>query len=319
MTADETNIHRYLDDAFAEFPRTPENQDLKEEIRGNLAARVSELEDAGAKPAAAAATAIRELGDIRSLVESVGAVDPGASAPSSGASRTASADASQAAVRLQSLNRVKADPAWVVRTVLLSLLLATGVAFLTVGAILGAHGTADTWLVLGMPTEAGLSAAFLGLIVGDSLARETSQHYRMPSGRAAGFGLASFAGLAGLGLVATWLANPQVWFLIVGCVLALAALMAFIALGVTQTNRAKPWVKELNRLYAIDNAFESDPASAARFGLYTVVIWVVAIAAFIVLSITVGFAWSWLALAAALVIFFLVLARMLFPAGGNKK
>jgi len=52
--------------------------------------------------------------------------------------------------------------------------------------------------------------------------------------------------------------------------------------------------------------------AAARFGLYTVIIWIIAIALFVVLSIAVGFAWSWLALVAGLVTFFLVLTRMLF-------
>ena len=37
---DNPNIHRYLDEAFAGIAMTPEIQDLKEEIRGNLAARV---------------------------------------------------------------------------------------------------------------------------------------------------------------------------------------------------------------------------------------------------------------------------------------
>ena len=38
------NIHRYLDEAFADIPRTPETADLKEEIRGNLQARVASAE-----------------------------------------------------------------------------------------------------------------------------------------------------------------------------------------------------------------------------------------------------------------------------------
>ncbi len=304
MTSDATNIHRYLDDTFAELPRTPENQDLKEELRGNLSSRAAELEASGMQPEAAAAKAIKELGDIRELVDET----PG---DTSAAGRAASAQ------RLIQLNRVKPDPAYVVRAVLLSLLLAVGVALITVGAVLGARGVADTWLVLGMPAEAVLSGAFLGLVVGDALNRETSQHYRMPPRRAFGFGVSAFVALTGLGFVATWLANPQLWFLILGCALAFAALMSFIALGVTQTNRMKPWVKDLNKLYAIGDRFSEDPASAARFGLYTVIIWVVAVAVFIVLSITVGFAWSWLALVAALVLFFIVLTRMLFPATKN--
>jgi hypothetical protein len=306
MTTDTTNIHRYLDDTFAELPRTPENQDLKEELRGNLSARAAELEASGLGPEAAAAKAIKELGDIRDLVDEA----PETVSP---------ANKIDAAQRLIQLNRVKPDPAYVVRTVLLSLLLAVGVASLTFGAILGAQGIADTWLVLWMPTEAFLGGAFLALIVGDGLGRETSQHYRMPSRRAFGFGASAFAAFAGLGLIATWLANPQLRFLITGCALAFAALMAFIALGVTQTNRMKPWVKDLNKLYSIGDRFSEDPASAARFGLYTVIIWVVGIAVFIVLSVTIGFAWSWLALVAALVLFFLVLTRMLFPANAPKK
>ncbi|HEX4442802.1 MAG TPA: permease prefix domain 1-containing protein [Galbitalea sp.] len=301
----ETNLDRYLDDAFAQFPRTPENTDLKDEIRGNLASRVAELVAEGAKPDAAAATAIKELGDIRKLVTSV---DPD----------PATTNKTATAARLMQLNRVKVSAGYVVRTVLLALLLAAAVAIVTTGSILGAMGIAPAWIVSALPIESILAGAFLGLIVGDALAHETSQHVAMPGRRALGFAAAAFAGLTGLGLVASWLANPLVWLLIVGCVLALAAIMAFVALGVTQTNRSKPWVKELNAVYAIDDRFSQDPAAAARFGLYTVVIWIVAIAAFIVLSITVGFVWSWLALLAGIVVFFLVLARMLFPAKNDR-
>jgi MFS family permease len=295
------NIHRYLDEAFADIPRTPETADLKEEIRGNLQARVTELEANGTKPESAAAKAIRELGDIHDLVDSIGENEPAGSP-------------GDTAARLMALNRVKVRAAYVVRTVLLALLLAGGVTIVTVGSILGGLGIAPAWLVYALPVESVLSGAFLGLIVGDALDHETSQHYPMPPRRAFGFGLASFAGLTGLGFVAIWFANPLLWLLLTGCVLALASLIAFIALGVTQTNRMKPWVKQLNSTYLIEDRFSQDPASAARFGLYTVVIWVLAFAGFVVLSIVVGFVWSWLALLAGLAIFFLVLARMLFPA-----
>jgi hypothetical protein len=300
------NIHRYLDEAFADIPRTPETADLKEEIRGNLQARVHELEATGTTPSAAATKAIKELGDIHELVDSIGEDKP-------------SGSPGETAARLIALNRVKLNSYYVVRTVLLSLLLAGGVTIVTVGSILGALAIAPAWIVYALPVEAVLSGAFLGVIVGDGLDRETSQHYPMQPRRAFGFGIASFTGLTGLGLVATWFANPLLWFLLAGCALALGSLMAFIALGVTQTNRMKPWVKELNSTYAIGDRFSQDPASAARFGLYTVVIWIVAFGAFVVLSIVVGFVWSWLALLAGLVVFFLVLARMLFPADSNTK
>ena len=289
------NIHRYLDEAFADIQRTPESADLKEEIRGNLPARVTELESTGTSPAAAAAKAIDD-GDGKSASNSA-----------------------ETAVKLIALNRVKSSPVYVVRTVLLSLLLAGGVTIVAVGSILGGLGIAPAWLVYALPVEAVLSGAFLGVIVGDALSHETSHHYPVQPQRAFGFGLAAFAGLTGLGFVGGWFANPVLWMLLTGCVLALASIIAFVALGVTQTNRQKPWVKDLNRAYAVEDRFSQDPAAAARFGLCTVVIWVLAFAAFIAVSIAIGFAWSWLALLAGLAVFFLVLARMLFGVDIPKK
>jgi uncharacterized membrane protein YkgB len=62
----------------------------------------------------------------------------------------------------------------------------------------------------------------------------------------------------------------------------------------------------------IGDRFANDPAAAARFGIYTVIIWIVAFAAFAVLTVAIGWAWSWLALVGGLVVFFMTLARMLF-------
>ncbi len=57
--------------------------------------------------------------------------------------------------------------------------------------------------------------------------------------------------------------------------------------------------------------------AAARFGIYTVAIWTVAIAAFIVLTIKLRIVVSWLALVAGFAVFMLVLATMLFMPGSN--
>src|ERR1700712_2650101 len=179
MSTPET-IHRYLDRAFADVPRTPETADLKEEIRGNLQARVAELEANGAKPDAAATTAIKELGDIHALVESMG------DEPASGPGETAA--------KLIALNRVRMSPAYILRTVFLSLLLAGGVTIVAIGSILGGLGLAPAWIVYALPVESVLSGLFLGVIVADALGRETSHHYPTAQGRALGFGLASFAG-----------------------------------------------------------------------------------------------------------------------------
>ena len=53
-----TDIHRLLDGAFAGIEMTPDAQDLKEEIRANLVARVDELESSGVPSSDAAARAL---------------------------------------------------------------------------------------------------------------------------------------------------------------------------------------------------------------------------------------------------------------------
>jgi hypothetical protein len=299
---DSTNIHRYLDEVFADVPRSPESSDLKEELRGNLQSRVNELEAAGTTPETAAVKAIRELGPIRDILRELGESEPAATP-------------SQTAVRLMALNRVKPSPFYVVRTVVLALLLTAG----TTVVALGATHVLDL-SIASLAIIAILSGAIVGVITVDALVHETSQHYPMPGGRAVGFGAAALAGFVGLAFVGLFLGNVQeLWLLVTGCVLAFASLVAFISLGVTQTNRMKPWVKDMQKAFAIEDRFSTDPAAAARFGIYTVVIWVIAIGVFIGLTIVVGFAWSWIALVVGLAVFMLVLARMLFPAGAPKK
>ncbi|HEY1531376.1 MAG TPA: permease prefix domain 1-containing protein [Galbitalea sp.] len=300
------NIDRYLDEAFADIPRTPETADLKEEIRGNLQSRVSELEADGTKPEAAAAKAITELGDIHALVDSIDVGEP-ATRPG------------DTAARLIALNKVKTDPGYVVRTVIFSLVLAVMLAGVIVTAAFGS-GTTGT---LPNGTEwfaVGLSALLVAILVVDALRQETSQHFRMPLRRALGYSGAALLGVAGLDVIGLSIGGrePEEAFA-GGVTAAVLSLIAFIWLGVTQTNRRKPWVKELNSTYEIEDRFSNDPAAAARFGIYTVVIWIVGIGLFVLLSIVVGFTWSWLALLGALVVFFLVLARMLFGFDQAKK
>lgn len=283
-----TNIHRYLDDAFAGIEVTPDIQDLKEELRGSLSARADELQAGGMDAPTAAATAVRELGDIQELVASL---DDGSPAGDSTA-------------ELVQRNAVKPKPGFVVRAVVLALLLSAAAVVVLLVAL---HVIDLAWWVA--PAVFG---AAVGALVVDTLRQETSQHYPVRTGRAVGFGAAALGMGLGLGLVGAFVGVPEPGILIAGIALVLVAAIAFTWLGVTQTNRTKPWALELQRAYAAEDRFAQDPAAAARFGLYTVVIWVLGFALFGVLSFTVGFAWSWLAIVGALVVFFLVLARMLF-------
>jgi len=296
MNADHSDIHRLLDEAFTGVAMTPELQDLKEELRGNLAARSAELQAKGMDAPKAARTAVAELGDIPQLIASVGGdagtpLSPGA-----------------AAAEAARLHRVRPKSGFVVRASVLSVaILAT--AFHVVLDLVQQRSTstldAQLWAV-------GF-AVLIAALVTDSLHQETAQHYPMPVPRSIRWGAASGFLAAGVayGSFFFWHGAPLA-LLAAAIILTLAAVMAMIALGVTQTNRLKPWVLAQNRQYEIDDRFSKDPIAAARFGLYTVIIWIVAIALFVVLSIAVGFIWSWLALVAGLVGFFLVLSRMLF-------
>ncbi|HEX5857269.1 MAG TPA: hypothetical protein VFY91_04095, partial [Microbacterium sp.] len=58
--------------------------------------------------------------------------------------------------------------------------------------------------------------------------------------------------------------------------------------------------------------FERDPELAARFGIYSMVIWLTAIAVAVVLYFTVGWVWIPLAFVGAFVVMMITLARMLF-------
>jgi hypothetical protein len=311
MSALNSDIHRYLDDVFSGAAITPDLQDLKEELRGSLMARVADLQASGATPAVAAAAAIDELGDVRELiaeVETEVSGGPGTAARASGGARASGSIGYQNLIAELRRNRVRPRPAYVLRTVLLSLVLAAAVTAVTLCS-LG---------VLAWPAPLAIAIAIIagaipvGVIVGDGVRQETTQNYPLPVSRAVRFGLASGVGLTALALIGLYPHDlGDVWLLIAGLPLAIVSVLLFVWLGVTQTNRKKQWVVAHSDW--ADDRFSQDPAAAARFGIYTAIIWVVAFAVFIVLSFTIGFAWSWIALLAGFALFFFVLARMLFP------
>jgi hypothetical protein len=288
-----TTIHRLLDEAFAGIEPTPDVLDLKEEIRANLEARAAELEASGTASDAAAQRAVRELGDIRELVSEL---------PAAGSGSPWGPPPTEV---------VRPKPAYVARVVLASAIAAVALLMVALGAldVLPLPGG----LLVGM---VGLAAGAIGWIVGDSLAQETTTNHPMPERRAGGYYLATSLTVIGLGLATLVFAEEvPVWSTIFAGLGFVGGIALFAYLGATQTNRHKAWVLRHTEQYSeIGNRFSEDPASAARFGIYTAAIFIVAITTFLVLSFTVGWAWSWLALVAGLVTMFVVLARMLFPA-----
>ena len=289
-----SDIHRLLDEAFAGIEMTPDAQDLKEEVRANLVARTAELEASGRSSSDAAREAIAELGDVRELLgEPEGPV------------------AKDTYTAMQLRHRVRPKTGFVVRVVVWSLVFVVGLTL----AVLGATG------VLSLPVGVlivllGVASTGLGLVVGDSLAQETTTNHPMPANRAGGYGLATFLAMYGLGfggLVA--LGALPMWCVVFSALGVIASIILFAFLGASQTNRHKAWVRQAQHEAAnVGNRFEEEPETAARFGIYTAVIWLVTFGVIAVLVFTVGWWWAPLAFLGGLAAMMIVLARMLFGA-----
>lgn len=296
-----TDIHRLLDEAFAGIEMTPAAQDLKEEIRANLSAQVAERVAAGASPAEAAQNAIAELGDVRALLED--------DAPAAGAPHAPGWEA------LTARNRVRPKPGFVVRTVLLSLIAAAALVGILLVALLVQPSA--PLAVAGLGAVVTLA---LGIVTADALLQETTTNHPLPASRAVGFGLATGGTLLALGLGGSFaLALDQLWLVILAAVLLVGSLALFSYLGATQTNRHKAWTRGAV-MQMPPNRFETDPESAARFGIYTAVIWFLTLAVIIALVFTVGWWWAPVAFVGGLAAMMLLLARMLFaPRSGDRR
>ena len=294
-----TDIHRLLDEAFTGIEMSPEARDLKEEVRANLVARVAEMEAAGRPPAAAAQRAIAELGDVGELLERI----DGASPASAAGERVAAAER----------NRVRPRPGFVVRVVVASLVAAIGLTLAALAA------TEVLTVPLGVTIALlGVAATSVAWIVGDSLAQETTTNHPMPTPRAGGYFLATFLAGYGLGLVGLIaLGLLPVWGIVFAALGIVAAIILFAWLGATQTNRHKAWVRRAHPDLPV-NRFEEEPETAARFGIYTAVIWLVTFGVIVVFVFTIGWLWTPVAFLGGIVVMMLVLARMMFgPRSGN--
>ena len=301
MTENNIHVHRLLDEAFRGVEMTPDAQDLKEEVRANLLARAAELETTGLTPADAAIEATAELGDVRHLLSDDGADASQRATPAAGARRREDWAA------LSHRYRVKPKPGFVVRAVTWSGIAVLGITL----CVLSAVGVLP--IVLGGQIAfLGFASTALGLLVGDSLSQETTTNHPMPSQRAGGYALATFLAAFGLGIGGlVWAGSMPVWGIVFVALGVIASILLFSFLSATQTNRHKAWTRHAHANEPA-NRFEREPEAAARFGIYTVVIWVLAFAVIAVLVFTVSWWWAPVAFAVAVALWMFVLARMLF-------
>lgn len=297
------NTRKQIEELFSGYEKTTALAEFMEEMESNLNDRIASLKCKGLGEQEAADKAVAELGDISSLADELSL-------------KRKQEVFSEMYMKTRSYISAKRSALYALFGLILgaAILIPLIVWFasgITIAAI-------STILPFGMASILGF--IYLGLT------QETAAHEAMRPKRAWGYvlaaGLVFFGVLAGLivysntGLVSeAELAAHGAWdnSFLVG---AISALLIFalpgialgVFLGLTEKDRKKLWVKKL--IEESSNPF-GNSANAARFGLICGALWVAAVAAFILLTFTVGIKFSWLAIVAAVVIQLLVMAALM--------
>jgi hypothetical protein len=276
------NIKQYIDELFSGYEETSALADFKEELESNLNDRINSLRKKGLSEREAYDKAVAELGDVSALADELS---------------------------LKKKQQVFSDMYMKTRSYIKSWRMALYVLCGTVlgfGVITGITAwlfSKDIQAFLGTLlffSEASvLGFVFLGLT------QETSMKEAMPWKRALWYVVASGVFLFGIIVfIMTYFADGA------GLPHAIASLIPFalpgLALGIflvlTEKDRNKPWVTEL-RKEALEREMDrfASPAEQERFGLISGAIWIGAVAVFVLLTITVGIKFSWMAVVAALI------------------
>ena len=268
----------YVDRLFADYEDTLEIRDFKEEIAGNLKERIKELLTKGISEEKAFDQATAELGDITAIADEVGKKK-----------------------RNEAISQMymKAKVPLTKKTAA-GLTVASGLFLLSVGLVLITFfgKMSDAWLYY---TSAVVLSVACSLYVYFGLTQETAAHYPMVSRRALAYGFVCLIGFLGAGLaVVSFLFNGVEMSAALGIKMALIlpAICALIFLLTTETKRHKPWLKamvereiENSMRYHMDMV---DPVKAARFGVASGGLWILAIAVFITLGFVISWQYSWL-------------------------
>jgi MFS family permease len=267
----------YVDRLFAAYDDTPELRDFKEEITVNLRERVKELTGKGMAGDEALEKACAELGDITAIADAVAKQK-----------RTETIGQMYMKAKVPLTKRTAAG----ITAASGALLIAASIAFIS---IFGHAGAAPYYLA------AALLAVACGLYAYFGLTQETAAHYAMKRGRALAYGAVCLAGFLGAGLsVVSFVFDGWAMSAAIGvkAVLLLPAVCGFIFLLATETKRQKPWLKAMmHHETGASMVFHYelvDPVKAARFGVMSGGLWLLAIALFITLGIFAGWSVSWL-------------------------
>ena len=264
----------YVDRLFADYEDTPEIRDFKEEIAGNLRERVRELMSKGLGEEEAFDKAAAELGDITAIADDLGK-----------RKRNEAIGQMYMSAKVPLSKRTAAG-----------LTLATGLLLVGVGLAVVNYFMETSEMLLYYISAILLGGAF-GLYAYSGLSQESIAHYAMKNTRASVYGIAVFVGVLGAALAITSYFFGDVELpTALGIALAtvIPAACALVFLGATESDRLKPWAKtiserEIEREMRFETEIKVDPRKAARFGVFSGGLWILALAVFAF----VGFAYSW--------------------------
>ena len=215
----------YVDRLFADYEDTPEIEDFKEEITGNLKERIKELISKGLDEKKAFDKATAELGDITAIADVIG-----------------KKKRNEAIGQLYMKAKVP-----ITKKTAVGLTAASGLLLFAIGvALIAFFGKTDGARFYYM--SAILLSLSCGLYTYFGLTQETAAHYAMIKRRALAYGMVCLFALLGVGLaVVSFLFNDFEISVALSIKIAfiLPAICALIFLLVTEPKRHKPWLKAM--------------------------------------------------------------------------
>ena len=269
----------YVDRLFAEYEATPELEDFKEEIVTNFKERVKSLMSSGGfDEGEAFEKAAEELGDITAIADEIGKKK-----------RNETIGLMYMKARTPLTKKTAAGLASASGIFLI------GIGVALINAFSGSPAALQFYITAVLISLAG------GLYVFFGLTQETSAHYAMKSGRALAYSIVCFMGFlsAGLAIVSFLFDGFELSdSLIMKAILIIPALCALIFLLATESKRQKPWLRAMVEREISEsiqfNLDITDPVKAAKFGVTSGGLWILALALFLTLHLYVALPFAWI-------------------------
>jgi hypothetical protein len=303
------NSKEFVDSLFKGYEETAALSDFKEELLGNLNAKMENLVKTGVDEKTAFTKASAELGDVSALADELSL-------------KKRKEVFEEVYMDIRQYMPTMRVVAYIIFGALafFGIVVAFIVLFATKSAGIKFNAPVDwtSFFAVMMPFLTASIAGFTFL----GVTQELPSMYPVSKKRGAWYAVA--AGLIALGLFnmpviyfgskiesptvhGIHIENFEMLIPVVSLMIPfiLPGIGILVFLGLTEKDRLKPWAKEF-RNKAVKNEMWNDPAVASRFGMFSGAIWIFAIGFFILLGFFIGFKFSWLVFIFAIAVQLLV-------------